>query len=102
MSNVEVRIVMQMSGARGDGQPWPEVGGTLTVSESEARQLCSTANGSPIAIPVVREETRTETGDAPDAGKTESRDAAPATARGKAAAVSADDTPSGTSAKTSK
>jgi hypothetical protein len=69
VSDVEVRMVQQMSGSRGDGQPWPEVGATLTVSPAEAASLI----GASIAIPVVREETRTETGDAPEPARTETR-----------------------------
>lgn len=77
MSDVEIRMVQQMSGSRGDGTAWPPVGGTLTVSAEEARQLCDTSHGSPIAVPAVSEERRTETGDAPASGKTETRDDKP-------------------------
>jgi hypothetical protein len=90
-------MVQQMSGSRGDGQPWPQPGGTLTVSEDEARVLCSTASGSPIAVPVAREERRTETGDAPESPRTEARDApAPAAAPAAKAARA----PSGPASKT--
>lgn len=105
MSDVEIRMVMQMSGTRGDGTTWPPVGGTLTVSDSEARQLCDTSHGSPIAVPVVTEERRTETGDAPVSAKTETRDdkpeapKAPAPQQAPAAAKPAQAAPSGTPGK---
>lgn len=47
---VEVRMVTQMSGPRGDGTDWPPVGGTLEVSEAEAAVLCH--NPDPLNPPI--------------------------------------------------
>ena len=69
---IEIRMIQEMSGLRGDGKPWPPVGGTISVSEAEARNLCRSDRGStPIAVPVV--EDRAETGDAPADQKVETR-----------------------------
>lgn len=95
---IEVRMVQQVSGTRGDGRPWPPVGGTITVSDAEARDLLRSNLGStPLAIPVVAEERRTETADAPADAKVEVRSepaaeeprAEPAAEEPKAAATSA-------------
>ena len=71
--SVEVRMVQQMSGPRGNGQDWPPVGGTMVVSEAEAEVLCfqSGPANPPIAVRVRNwDETtgRYEQAIAPQAG----------------------------------
>jgi hypothetical protein len=36
---MEIRMLQQMSGPRGDGQPWPAVGAMITVPDGEAADL---------------------------------------------------------------
>jgi hypothetical protein len=63
---MKVRMTMQMSGSRFDGQPWPPVGGVLEVSDAEGAELCHLGDSSnvPIAVPVV-EMRKAETTDSP-------------------------------------
>jgi len=46
---VKIRMCQQMSGSRGDGQPWPPIGGTLIVGDGEGALLCSAGIATPVA-----------------------------------------------------
>ncbi len=71
---MRIRLVQQMSGTRGDGQPWPPPGVAFDVSAAEGMELCHTAAGvsPPIAVPVV-EERKVETATVPVDPKVEIR-----------------------------
>lgn len=58
---VEVRMVTQMSGPRGDGSDWPAPGATLWVPEEEAATLTHNPNPAspPIAVRVDRPKVET-------------------------------------------
>jgi len=66
---VEVRMVTQMSGSRGDGSEWPAPGATLMVPKEEADALCHSVQGNPpIAVRV--EKAKVEHADKPPAAET--------------------------------
>jgi hypothetical protein len=48
---MKVRMLVKVSGGRGDGSDWPEPGGELTVDDAEGRHLCA----AHLAVPVVEE-----------------------------------------------
>ena len=52
---MRVRMLVPISGGRGDGSVWPPAGGVLEVGDEEGRALCTAR----LAVPVV-EEARAE------------------------------------------
>ena len=48
---MKVRMVVGISGGRGDGIPWPPPGGTLTVDDDEGRHLIQARLAVPVAEP---------------------------------------------------
>ena len=48
---MKVRMVVGISGGRGDGSPWPGVGGELEVDAAEGAALCQAR----LAVPVPEE-----------------------------------------------
>lgn len=52
---MKIRMLIQMSGPRGDGQSWPEMylmgGGTIVVGDDEGRDLVSAGIAEEVAEP---------------------------------------------------
>ena len=49
---MKVRMLIGISGGRGDGTPWPHPGGELVVSDEEGAALCA----GRMAVPVAEED----------------------------------------------
>ena len=66
-------MLVGISGGRGDGTPWPDVGGELDVSDDEGAQLCASGLAAPVAqdapvetaVPPVA-DVEVRAGDAPE------------------------------------
>ena len=48
---MKVRMLVGISGGRGDGTPWPPLGGTLDVDDAEGRHLVQAGLAVPVAVP---------------------------------------------------
>ena len=46
---MKIRMLVQVSGGRGDGTPWPAPGATLDVDDEEGRHLCQARLAVPVA-----------------------------------------------------
>ena len=58
---MKIRMTEERTGPRYDGQPWPPVGGEITVPDDEGAAVCE--HGWAIPVP---EERAAETRPAPD------------------------------------
>jgi hypothetical protein len=47
---MKVRMKVQVSGYR-DGERWPDIGGDLSVSDTEGAELCAQGFAEPVAEP---------------------------------------------------
>lgn len=52
---MKVRMMIGISGGRGDGTPWPAPGEILDTDDREGRDLCAAR----LAVPVVEERAET-------------------------------------------
>ena len=77
---MKVRMKAGISGGRGDGSPWPGVGGELEVDAEEGAALCR----GRLAVPVAEPEPPAQTPEQPLEARTEER-AAPKAPRPRAA-----------------
>ena len=48
---MRIRMLVGISGGRGDGTPWPAAGETLEVDTAEGMQLCAAQLAVPVAEP---------------------------------------------------
>lgn len=48
---MKVKMIVPVSGGRGDGSPWPPVGGELEVGAEEGADLCRARLAVPVAEP---------------------------------------------------
>ena len=58
---MRVRMLVGISGGRGDGSAWPPAGGELTVDVAEGTALCRGGLAVPVPVP-----DPVETADAPE------------------------------------
>lgn len=62
---MRIRMLVEKTGPRYDGRPWPGPGGEIDVPDEEGAGLCAQGDAAPVAQP----DADTETRDTPAAPK---------------------------------